>query len=121
MDREDVIQTQGNQIAPKFQGNINFQQVRFSYNPEAEVLKGINLSIEPGQTVAIVGSSGAGKSTMINLLSRFYEIDSGKITIDNIDINEFTLQSLRRQIAVVLQDVFLFKIGRASCRERVKI
>lgn len=108
MDRDDVIQTEGNQIAPKFQGNIDFQEVRFSYNPEVEVLKGINLNIQPGQTVAIVGSSGAGKSTMINLLSRFYEIDSGKITIDNIDINEFTLQSLRRQIAVVLQDVFLF-------------
>ena len=108
MDREDVVQTQGNQVAPKFQGNINFQQVRFSYNPEAEVLKGINLSIEPGQTVAIVGSSGAGKSTMINLLSRFYEIDSGKITIDGNDINTFTLESLRKQIAIVLQDVFLF-------------
>lgn len=108
MDRDDVIQTEGNQIAPKFQGNIDFQEVRFSYNPEVEVLKGINLNIQTGQTVAIVGSSGAGKSTMINLLSRFYEIDSGKITIDNIDINEFTLQSLRRQIAVVLQDVFLF-------------
>lgn len=108
MDRTDVIQSEGQKIAPNFKGNVKLTDVRFSYNAGVEVLKGVNLDIQSGQTVAIVGSSGAGKSTMINLLSRFYEIDSGKITIDGEDINDFTLQSLRQQIAIVLQDVFLF-------------
>jgi len=72
------------------------------------VLKGINLKAKAGETIAIVGSTGAGKSTIINLLNRFYEIDSGSIYIDNQNINDFTLESLRKQIAIVLQDVFLF-------------
>ncbi|MTG98126.1 ATP-binding cassette domain-containing protein [Myroides sp. BIT-d1] len=110
----DVLETDeqmndcGTKIAPQFNGEIELNNIRFSYIPEVEVLKGITLHIPPGNTVAIVGSSGAGKSTIINLLNRFYDIDSGQIRIDNTDINEFTLASLRRQIAVVLQDVFLF-------------
>ncbi|MVX34725.1 ABC transporter ATP-binding protein [Myroides sp. LoEW2-1] len=110
----DVLETDeqmndcGTKIAPQFNGEIELNNIRFSYIPEVEVLKGITLHIPPGNTVAIVGSSGAGKSTIINLLNRFYDIDSGEIRIDNTDINEFTLASLRRQIAVVLQDVFLF-------------
>ena len=74
----------------------------------AKVIHGINLEIKPGQTVAFVGASGAGKSTIANLLSRFYDIQSGNILIDGMDINDFSLSSLRDQIAVVLQDVFLF-------------
>lgn len=105
---DDLIQTEGKLTAPVFKGAIEFEKVTFSYSNEKKVLHGIDLSIKAGQTVAIVGSSGAGKSTIINLLSRFYEIDSGKITIDGMDINDFTLKSLRNQIAVVLQDVFLF-------------
>ncbi|UVD78613.1 ABC transporter ATP-binding protein/permease [Myroides albus] len=110
----DVLETDeqmndcGTKIAPQFNGEIELNNIRFSYIQEVEVLKGITLHIPPGNTVAIVGSSGAGKSTIINLLNRFYDIDSGEIRIDNTDINEFTLASLRRQIAVVLQDVFLF-------------
>jgi ABC-type multidrug transport system fused ATPase/permease subunit len=95
-------------VASHFKGNIQLKDVRFSYIKGEEVLKGITLEVHPGETIAIVGSTGAGKSTIINLLNRFYEIDSGKITIDHQNINEYTLDSLRNQIAIVLQDVFLF-------------
>ncbi len=108
IDRDDLIQEEGKITAPVFKGAIEFRNVAFSYSNGKRVLNEINLSIKPGQTVAIVGSSGAGKSTIINLLSRFYDIESGEITIDGMNINDFTLSSLRRQIAVVLQDVFLF-------------
>ena len=108
IDRDDLVQNEGKITAPVFKGAISLKDVDFSYSNNKKVLNKINLDIKPGQTVAIVGSSGAGKSTIINLLSRFYDIDSGKITIDGMDINEFTLSSLRDQIAVVLQDVFLF-------------
>lgn len=108
MDQDNLIQNEGHLIAPDFKGNISFQDIHFSYIEGTEVLKGIHLDIKAGQTVAIVGSSGAGKSTMINLLSRFYDIQSGKILIDGQDIQQYTLESLRKQIAVVLQDVFLF-------------
>ncbi len=83
-------------------------QLRFSYIPGEEVLKGISLEIKSGETIAIVGATGAGKSTIINLLSRFYEFDSGTIAIDGTSIREYSLQVLRKHVAVVLQDVFLF-------------
>lgn len=108
IDTQDQIQDTGNIEAPVFRGTIEFNDVRFGYIPEEEVIKGINLSVAAGQTVAIVGSTGAGKSTIINLLNRFYEINSGTICIDNQNIENYTLASLRKQIAVVLQDVFLF-------------
>ena len=108
IDIQDQIQDIGTIEAPIFQGNISFEKVRFSYIENEEVVKGINLTINPGETIAIVGATGAGKSTIINLLNRFYEIDSGSISIDNINIKDYTLSSLRLQIAVVLQDVFLF-------------
>ena len=108
IDIEDQVQENGKIEATTFNGKIKFNQVRFSYIADEEVVKGIDLEILPGETIAIVGATGAGKSTIINLLNRFYEIDSGTITIDNININEFTINSLRQQIAVVLQDVFLF-------------
>lgn len=108
LDSEMKIQDAGTLIATHFKGNLNFKDVRFSYIEEEEVIKGINLDVKEGETIAIVGATGAGKSTIINLLNRFYEIDSGTICIDGTNINEFTLESLRKQIAVVLQDVFLF-------------
>lgn len=108
MDQDELIQNEGTLIAPPFKGDISFQNIHFSYIEGTEVLKGINLEIKSGQTVAIVGGSGAGKSTMINLLSRFYDIQSGTITIDGENIQQYTLESLRKQVAVVLQDVFLF-------------
>ena len=91
-----------------FIGQVEFEDVRFSYKKDEEVIKGISFEVDPGQTVAIVGATGAGKSTIINLLNRFYEIDSGHVRIDGIDIYDYKLHDLRDQIAVVLQDVFLF-------------
>jgi ABC-type multidrug transport system fused ATPase/permease subunit len=108
IDTEDQIQDTGTVEAPTFHGNLHFKDVHFSYIPDEEVIKGIDLNINAGETIAIVGSTGAGKSTIINLLNRFYEIDSGTICIDNENIENYTLGSLRQQIAVVLQDVFLF-------------
>ncbi|KGO95141.1 ABC transporter ATP-binding protein [Flavobacterium subsaxonicum] len=108
LDMQGNTQKNGATAAWHFKGELNFENVRFSYLENEEVIKGINLKIESGQTIAIVGSTGAGKSTIINLLNRFYEIDSGRITIDGTDIDHFTLDTLRRQIAIVLQDVFLF-------------
>lgn len=108
IDTQDHIQDTGTLEAPIFEGSIEFKDVRFSYIPEEEVIKGISLFVDKGQTIAIVGSTGAGKSTIINLLNRFYEINSGTIFIDGHNIENYTLASLRKQIAVVLQDVFLF-------------
>ena len=108
LDSENDVQNNGTKIAGHFSGNIRFENVRFSYVKDQEVLKGINLDVKSGETIAIVGATGAGKSTIINLLNRFYEIDSGSIYIDNHNINDFQLESLRKQIAIVLQDVFLF-------------
>ncbi|SHJ52962.1 ABC transporter ATP-binding protein [Flavobacterium haoranii] len=108
LETESQIQDKGTIEATHFNGNISLQNVRFSYVEGEEVLKGINLDVKAGQTIAIVGSTGAGKSTIINLLNRFYEIDSGEITIEGVKIQDYTLSSLRKQIAVVLQDVFLF-------------
>jgi ABC-type multidrug transport system fused ATPase/permease subunit len=108
LDLHEEKQKEGTEIAGHFAGAIALQNVHFSYIPGEEVIKGISIHVEPGQTIAIVGATGAGKSTIINLLNRFYEIDSGTITIDGTPIENFTLTSLRQQIGVVLQDVFLF-------------
>ncbi len=89
-------------------GEIEFKNVHFGYNEDEEVIKGISFKANPGETVAIVGATGAGKSTIINLLNRFYEINCGDILIDGISLKDYKLASLRGQIAVVLQDVFLF-------------
>lgn len=108
LDTDSNIDDAGTIEANHFQGEIEFDNVRFSYVKDEEVLKGVSFRVEAGQTVAIVGATGAGKSTIINLLNRFYEINSGSIRIDGEDIRAMTLNSLRNQIAVVLQDVFLF-------------
>ena len=108
LDTESQINDKGQIEAEHFKGDILLKDVRFSYEKNEEVLKGVNLDINSGETIAIVGATGAGKSTIINLLNRFYDIDSGEIAIDGTDIQKFSLNSLREQIAVVLQDVFLF-------------
>lgn len=108
LDKNSDTEDNGKDIAEKFEGKIDFNHVTFGYKPEEDVLKNINLHVNPGETIAIVGATGAGKSTIINLLNRFYDIKSGSICIDSKNIKEFTLDSLRKQIAVVLQDVFLF-------------
>ncbi|ALJ04534.1 antibiotic ABC transporter ATP-binding protein [Pseudalgibacter alginicilyticus] len=108
IDTTSQIDDTGTLVAENFNGTIEFDKVFFNYIEEETVLKGISFKVNAGETVAIVGATGAGKSTIINLLSRFYEIKSGTIAIDNVNIKEVTLASLRTQIAVVLQDVFLF-------------
>ena len=108
LDTTSNIEDAGQQEASHFKGEIRFSNVQFSYVENEEVLKGISFNVKAGTTVAIVGATGAGKSTIINLLNRFYDINSGEILIDEINIKSLTLNSLRSQIAVVLQDVFLF-------------
>jgi ABC-type multidrug transport system fused ATPase/permease subunit len=108
LDTDSQIDNSGDQTMNHFKGDISFTDVRFSYVKGEEVLKGITVDMKAGETVAIVGATGAGKSTIINLLNRFYDIDSGEIKIDGINTKTMTLESLRNQIAVVLQDVFLF-------------
>ncbi|WP_323788801.1 ABC transporter ATP-binding protein [Psychroserpens sp.] len=108
LDTTSQIDDTGTTIASEFKGTLTFKDVHFSYVDDEEVLKGISLEVKAGETVAIVGATGAGKSTIINLLNRFYDIQHGTICIDGVDIKSLTLKSLRAQIAVVLQDVFLF-------------
>jgi len=108
IDTQSTIAKNGSVVAEKLKGDIVFDNVRFSYIKDEEVLKGISLTVNSGQTIAIVGATGAGKSTIINLMNRFYEIDSGIISIDGVSIASYNLESLRDQVAIVLQDVFLF-------------
>src|SRR5690606_24389236 len=99
LDTTKQIQDTGRIVAPDFVGNIQFRGVRFGYLENEEVIKGIDLDIKAGETVAIVGATGAGKSTIINLLNRFYELNGGTISIDGENIEHYTLTSLREQIA----------------------
>ncbi len=108
MDTEDAEIDNGKERIHHIKGNVSFRDVHFSYIENEEVIKGISFDVKQGETIAIVGATGAGKSTIINLLNRFYDIDSGEIRIDNIFISDIKLHDLRNQIAVVLQDVFLF-------------
>lgn len=108
LETESSIENTGTKSPETLEGAISFDQLHFSYVQGEEVLHGISLDIKAGETVAIVGATGAGKSTIINLLSRFYEYETGDITIDSISIKDFELNALRKHVAVVLQDVFLF-------------
>lgn len=108
LDTQASIADQGVTEIDHLKGEIEFEDVRFGYVEGEEVLKGISFKANSGETVAIVGATGAGKSTIINLLNRSYEINSGRILVDGMDVRDITLRSLRSQIAIVLQDVFLF-------------
>lgn len=109
MDREPEIETIGEiHHTEAIKGDVVLENVSFGYNPEQLVLKNISLYAHPGQKIAFVGSTGAGKTTITNLLNRFYDIESGKITIDGVDIKEYNLFELRKNIAMVLQDTHLF-------------
>jgi ATP-binding cassette, subfamily B, multidrug efflux pump len=106
-DQKDVMPN-GTLIPLEIKGQVKFDHVWFAYNDADYVLKDINIEIKPGETIAMVGATGAGKSSVINLLNRFYEINRGSIQIDGTDIKDFDLAALRKNIGVVLQDVFLF-------------
>jgi ATP-binding cassette, subfamily B, multidrug efflux pump len=126
LDNKTVIE---NPAQPKttgqFRGNVDFKNVWFAYNNDDYVLKDISFSVSEGETVAIVGATGAGKSSIINLLNRFYDINKGSILIDGIDLRDISKEELRRHISIVLQDVFLFSgtiksnisLGDASIRD----
>jgi ATP-binding cassette subfamily B protein len=108
LDDQEHVPDQGPHKPTAIQGSVEFEGVWFAYNEQDFVLKDVSISIQPGQTVALVGATGAGKSSIINLLNRFYEINRGTIKVDGVDIREFELTALRQNIGVVLQDVFLF-------------
>ncbi len=108
LDSKDHIDNEGEFAPERVKGHIEFDQVSFAYVDEDYVLNDISFEVKPGETVALVGATGAGKSSVINLISRFYEINKGSITIDGHDIKDFELGILRKHIGVVLQDVFLF-------------
>ncbi len=108
LDEAEHVQKNGAHMPERIGGEVAFDHVWFAYNEPDFVLKDITIHIRPGETVALVGATGAGKSSIINLLNRFYEINKGSIKIDGIDINQYELGTLRKNIGVVLQDVFLF-------------
>lgn len=108
LDNKNHIQNPGTIKVDRFEGNVKFDKVWFAYNEEEYVLKDISFDVKQGETIAFVGATGAGKSSIINLLTRFYEINKGEISIDGREVHEYDLESLRTHIGVVLQDVFLF-------------
>ena len=108
LDTESSIQDYGLKTADNIKGKISYKNVDFSYNPEEKVIKNFNLEIQPGSTNAIVGATGSGKSTIIKLLNRFYDLDQGEIYIDDVNVNEYSISSLRKNIGFVSQDVHLF-------------
>jgi ATP-binding cassette subfamily B multidrug efflux pump len=108
LDTDATLKDTGTHVTTKMRGDIVFENVSFAYVDEQYVIKNLNLHIRPGEKLAIVGSTGSGKTTLINLLSRMYEITEGRILIDGVDIRDYPLNELQQRIGVVLQDVFLF-------------
>lgn len=107
LDSEEFIQNNGTITAP-IKGEVSFDKVWFAYTDENYVLKDISFNVKEGETVAFVGATGAGKSSIVNLLTRFYEINKGQIKIDGVDVKDYEMSHLRKEIGMVLQDVFLF-------------
>lgn len=108
LDNDEHIPNEGTYRPKELQGNVKFDKVWFAYNENEYVLKDINFEVKQGQTIALVGATGAGKSSIVNLLNRFYDINRGQILVDGVDIKEYDLEVLRARIGLVLQDVFLF-------------
>jgi ATP-binding cassette subfamily B protein len=118
LDNQNMITNSGSYRPATLRGEVVFDNVWFYYNPGEYVLKGISFKVKAGETVAIVGASGAGKTSIISLLNRFYEIERGNILVDGVDIKEYDVEALRRHIGVVLQDVFLFS---GSIRDNITL
>jgi len=117
LDTKSLVQEKSDAIElGRLKGQVSFEDVSFSYNTMGPALKNVNFSVQPGQLVALLGSSGSGKSTLANLMSRFYDVSSGRITVDDIDIRDVTLSSLRKNVVAAQQDVFLFS---ATIRENI--
>ncbi len=108
IESDEIIPNEGTLVKEKLQGKVEFQKVNFAYDEENFVLHDVDFKINPGQTMAVVGSTGSGKTTLINIMNRFYDIQSGHIQLDGVDIKDYELNALRKRIAIVLQDVFLF-------------
>ena len=107
-EEEEIPDTENPVVLENVKGHVRFEHVYFSYHPDTPLIEDLNLDAQPGQTVAIVGPTGAGKTTLVNLLMRFYEIDSGRITIDGVDIRDMRRDDLRKIFGMVLQDTWLF-------------
>ncbi len=114
LDTNEVIVNEGTIVPEKIQGNVEFRNVWFAYNDESWVLKNASFKIESGKSLALVGATGAGKSSIINLVNRFYEYNKGEILVDGVNIRDYELYALRKNIAVVHQDVFLFSDSIAN-------
>jgi ATP-binding cassette subfamily B protein len=108
LDDERRVENTGTQRSKKLNGSVSFRNVEFTYDGVTDVLRNVSFDIPSGQTLAIVGSTGSGKTTIINILNRFYDIKAGSVCIDGVDIREYELHALRERMAMVLQDVFLF-------------
>ncbi len=117
LDTESLVKEKPNAIElGRLKGQVSFENVSFSYNSLGPALNNISFSVQPGQLVALLGGSGSGKSTIVNLISRFYDVSSGRITVDGIDIRDVTLASLRKNVGIAQQDVFLFS---ATIRDNI--
>jgi len=108
LDNDDTIKTEGTYAPERIKGKVEFDKVNFAYVGDRYVLKNISFAMQPGQTVAIVGHTGSGKTSIISLMNRLYHIQEGEIRIDDVRIEDYQLDALRKSIGVVLQDVFLF-------------
>ncbi len=109
LDQESEVQESPNAVAPEHpQGHIRFEQVSFAYDPRSPVLGGIDFEAKPGELIALLGLTGSGKSTVVNLIPRFYDVSAGRVTFDRQDVRDWPLETLRQQVAIVQQEVFLF-------------
>lgn len=108
IESDEIIPNQGKLVKDHLKGKVEFKKVSFAYDEENYILHDLDFAIQPGQTMALVGSTGSGKSTIINIMNRFYDIQKGQILLDDVDIRDYELNALRQRIAIVLQDVFLF-------------